>query len=57
MSPSANGTPKGTPRTSPRLRAKQQEKNYEFSAPQYYDFQGPSPGNGAPDSWFGMTWR
>ena len=55
MSPSANGTPKGTPRTSPRLRAKQQEKNYEFSAPQYYDFQGPSPGNGAPDSWFGMT--
>jgi len=29
------------------------DNNYEFSAPQYYDFAEPSPGMPPSESWFG----
>lgn len=32
---------------------KSEHKLYEFSAPQFYDFNGPSPGMPQSESWFG----
>ena len=32
---------------------KREHNLYEFSAPQFYDFNGPSPGMPQSESWFG----
>lgn len=63
MAPSVSGgeTPppkvtflSGTPKSQKKF---QDDKKYEFSAPQYYDFNGPSPGGAggqSESSWFGI---